>query len=1264
MTRGGGGTDGLGLQLQAVRAVEPGLEVQQLKASVRARLFGTAEAPPTLGGYTIGPLIGRGGMGAVYEARDTRGEVVALKALRGCEPAALARFKQEFRALSDLVHPNLALLHSLVVAGDQAFLTMERIEGVDFLAHVRAAPPGQRAARLRGALAQLVDGLGALHAAGKLHRDVKPTNVLVTEEGRVVILDFGLVQELVGPAPEPGDPVAGTPAYMAPELLTGGTPSAASDWYSVGVMLYEALTGTLPFIGDSFEVLRDKCARDPEPPLLRAPLADPGLARLCQRLLAREPAARPGQVEIAAGLVEVGAPEAAPAGPVPWPGASARRTALVGRHGELEVLRRALINVQAGQPGVALLRGGSGVGKTALVQAFVAGAPGGALVLCGRCYEREQVPHNAFDGLLDGLTRHLMGLSAPLRAELERADLEALARLFPALRRLPELASARVGGDPADGPRSRERGYAAFKRLIAWLARRGTVALVIDDLQWADADSAALLAELMALPAPACLLLASYRVTASGPAPVVQGLVQQLRGGARVWELTLEPLMRPEAEALALALLTAGGGAEGDTASAEVIARESAGLPLFVHELVHEVLESMSSGRAAGPVRLEDLIAARVARLPEPARALLELLTVAARPLSGDVVIGLLERPAAVRAAMHRLSVTRFVRTSRSARGELIELYHDRIREPVLAGLDAARLRACHARLAQTLLALPVEARGPAELLAQHLHAAGEVEAARATMAVAARRASEVLAFARAAELSLAAIALLPAEDLEGRRVLRVEAAQALLFAGAHTEAAAGFLAAAEDAPPVAALDLRRRAAEALLQCGAIAPAQALLQEVLRALGRPLPRTRLLRAVRIAEQTLWLRRRGLEFTPRAADTVPPETLLHLDTLRAARRAIVNVDPLTARLYQLEHLCQCLEVGEPLRVVESMLGHAAYLSHQGGAATAAATRLLEQGRAIAARHGAAEAGFVALCAGVIAFNRGAWRAALAHFDQVLPPEPGAPLHGAPGATMLWSLGGMWALGSCFYLGELAALDGLRARYAAALHGSGDRASEARLAVSMQVFAALAADDPGRATQELAAALQRWPRASFVVERGHAFLAARAIDLYIGDGARAWARVEAEWPSFARSYVYQGQHGRVFGEFWRGGAALLAAREADGAAAGGERLRKLAEAAGRRILGERVGWAAGLGHLLVAGVAVQRGREDQAQAALALAEAGFEAADMRLWAVAARYQAAELAGDLGRRATQATLLRARGVVAPAQLVAALVPGFAPP
>jgi serine/threonine protein kinase len=361
MTVEGGRVDGLPAQLTAARTLAPGLELHHLKSSVRARLFGGVDHPTVVGGHTIHRLIGRGGMGAVYEASDERGEVVALKTLHGFDPAALFRLKQEFRALADLDHPNLVGLHHLVAAGDQVFVTMESIDGRDFLAEVQAGTP------LAALLPQLVAGVATLHAAGKLHRDLKPSNVLVTPAGRVVILDFGLVHDWGDPR---GD-LVGTPAYMAPELLLGAAPSPASDWYSVGVMLHEALTGVLPFVGDSFEVLRAKCSRDPDPPLLRAPAADPGLAWLCQRLLARQPAERPGWAAISAALVEVGAPGVAPFERALWVGAGGSRTALVGRSRELAVLRRALTSVQAGHPGVALVRG-SGVGKTALVQAFLA----------------------------------------------------------------------------------------------------------------------------------------------------------------------------------------------------------------------------------------------------------------------------------------------------------------------------------------------------------------------------------------------------------------------------------------------------------------------------------------------------------------------------------------------------------------------------------------------------------------------------------------------------------------------------------------------------------------------------------------------------------------------------------------------------------------------------------------------------------------------------------------------------------------------------
>jgi serine/threonine protein kinase len=276
------------------------------------------EASPALSSskrFVIERALGQGGMGVVYQALDLERQTrVALKASTQRDAVTIYRLKNEFRQLADLSHPNLVTLHELVNEGTAWFFTMELVNGSPFDEYcnpIRAsdappeAEPERRATaslrflrdvsvtlnqrkigselplrrstchmrRLRNALRQLVEAVAALHEAGKLHRDLKPSNVLVTPEGRVVVLDFGLVSNgtFIDAAAQDADHTVGgamfgTPAYMSPEQAAGESVTTASDWYSVGTMLYEAITGELPFDGAIVEILRRKDEFEPPPP--------------------------------------------------------------------------------------------------------------------------------------------------------------------------------------------------------------------------------------------------------------------------------------------------------------------------------------------------------------------------------------------------------------------------------------------------------------------------------------------------------------------------------------------------------------------------------------------------------------------------------------------------------------------------------------------------------------------------------------------------------------------------------------------------------------------------------------------------------------------------------------------------------------------------------------------------------------------------------------------------------------------------------------
>jgi serine/threonine protein kinase len=1212
-------------------------------------------------------------MGIVYRAYDrNRDQMVALKTMPWLSSTVLQRFKREFRALADLSHPNLVRLHELVSDGRNWFFTMELLEGKNFLAYLRARSPGAsrtnptptispaQQARLRDALRQLTEGVIALHDAGKLHRDIKPSNVMVTEQGRVVLLDFGLVAELEGTNQhESTEPrVLGTVAYMAPEQADSQPVSAASDWYSVGVMLYEALTGRVPFRGSPLEVLALKQGPEPPPPHSLVPQLPEDLDQLCMALLQREPSLRPSGREVLQRLGSA-SQRSQPEAPARLPSG---RMPLVGRERHLDFLRAAYAATARGKTVLVHVHGRSGEGKTALIEAFLdeLAEQNEALVLSGRCYERESVPYKALDSLIDALVRHLRHLPSMEAQVVLPRDVLSLSRLFPMLQSVePVKALPKRSVEVPDPQELRRRAFIALRELLARLGDRKPLVLFIDDLHWGDVDSAALLSELLRPPdSPVFLLLGCHRSEDAATSPFLREFVGTNQGKddhIDRRELVLEALTLSEAEALATELL--GPGDPSLQAQAAAIARESGGTAIFVHELVRHARTERTTDQPAvpGEIAFEAVLWTRIERLSPQARRLLEIVAVSGRPLGRSEAFRAAELDADGWTALADLRSGRLVRATAPGERDEIETYHDRIREAVLAHLAPSASETHHRRLA---MALEESGRADPETLAVHFQGAKAFDRAGENFALAADRAATALAFDRASKLYRLALGLQPLQP-EEEYTLRMRLGDALANAGRGAEAAREYLAAATLALHVNRLEPRRRAALQLLISGHVDEGTSTLADVLASVDMSLPSTR----GRALASLLWhralLRLRTPRFRRVDESQVSKAALTRIDLCWTAVAGLSAVDPVMGALYQSRGLLLALRAGEPHRIVRAMAMEAIHLSTAGGPSCRRVSHLLNLAGPLAEcvdnPHSKAT---TALARAIAHFFLGEWRSAGEEFDRA---EAMLRDH-CSGVFWELDMAQHFSLHSLIQRGELNLA---RQRLPILLLQAQERGnlySEGNLNTYLMMMLKLSDDDSEEIDRHMASVMQRWTQKGFSTQHSLVFKACLHYHLYRQDVTAACSLLATTWPGYERSMLPRFQMIRIAMYEARARCVLAAAAESPNPKA----LLRSAECDARRLQREQRPWAGAFAKFIRAGVAIRRAEFGKATELLTQAATAFDVADMNLNAAVARRCLGELiGGERGESlvAEAEAWMAMQQIRHPARWAAMYAPGYSP-
>jgi tetratricopeptide (TPR) repeat protein len=580
----------------------------------------------TLGHYRLDGTLGRGGMGEVYRAFDTRlNRPVAVKVLNESNrerARAVQRFLREARAASALNHPNIVTIHDVgeTPTGDH-FIVQELVDGKTLRSLLDESLSLERIVDIGR---QIAHALSAAHAAGIVHRDVKPENVMVRADGYVKVLDFGLAR-IEDPSANdqatrtnqdtgPAAPL-GTTSYMSPEAARARTAGPPADIFALGIVLYEMAAGRRPFVAASTIAVLTAIVTEEAVPLARVTPSIPfAFDDLVQRMLAKDPAQRPSANETAEVLGDLqgrGSPRTQ--------GSAAAPRKTVGRETERAALRHAYARVKGGASLVVAVTGEAGIGKSSLTEDFLIeiAAADRPMIARGRCSER-LAGTEAYLPILEAL-EHALRRSGSLSVDqLMRTVAPTWYMQVATTSEHSSFAELRKEAPAA----SQERMKRELSALFEDLSRTRPVIVFLDDLHWADVSTIDVLNYLAGrFGNMRVLVLLTYRPTELALAQNrFAGIASDLRGRGLFEHIPLQFLARADVERyLALEFP----GHLFPPAFAAFIHVKTEGTPLFMADLVRYLHDSGAIAQQQGKWLLTRPIESLPKDLPESVRSMI-----------------------------------------------------------------------------------------------------------------------------------------------------------------------------------------------------------------------------------------------------------------------------------------------------------------------------------------------------------------------------------------------------------------------------------------------------------------------------------------------------------------------------------------------------------------------------------------------------------------------------------------------------------------